>query len=408
LRACVTDTKIIQALFRFFAQSVDVVHFDVKKDLLRLRSIDPHDFCYVDATLSSSFFKEYFPDKEYSFTIETSRLANILHLFTAEKVFIEIADGFIDFSTKERWKIAVQIKWLRSDAFSIPEPREFDYDAVLHIKAEEFAEIVQKAMGISHELLFIVDPPNNLMISAVKGDYSFIAKPNVPYFEARVKQPVSSFVFLDYLKQLRSLMGKCDLVKIFIGNNNPLRLDLIYKDQGIFSFFFSQKKREKVEIIERENRGGKSLPRISMSMFEKYLIQLSKYPEGMEPQLLSLAGLDTKGNDCLRLSNMIAFTYKDKGKIKLTPLGEAFASLFEKSREKAKQFLHLIAKESLTPYRVMTEKIKTPIPLEDLKEQVNQILERDYGYKIDEQDFNTLLEIAKWCGVLSKKANLVF
>ncbi|MEM2661633.1 MAG: hypothetical protein QXS74_09970, partial [Nitrososphaeria archaeon] len=81
---------------------------------------------------------------------------------------------------------------------------------------------------------------------------------------------------------------------------------------------------------------------------------------------------------------------------------------FEKSREKAKQFLHLIAKESLTPYRVMTEKIKTPIPLEDLKEQVNQILERDYGYKIDEQDFNTLLEIAKWCGVLSKKANLVF
>ncbi|MEM2129189.1 MAG: hypothetical protein QXZ70_01180 [Candidatus Bathyarchaeia archaeon] len=407
MEAKVKDVTIFRTLFQYITRFIEVAHFDVKKDMLRVRSIDPHDFCYVDIVLYPNFFEKYDIENEQSFSIDCSKLSTILPTLTAREIFIKIHEDQIQFSTKESWLSSFSIKWLRPDPYNLPEPDIFDYEVALEISAKELADIIQKASAISHEITFSVSGSNELIVFTAKENYAFTAKPAGPYFKINIKNPAHASTILDYLKTLRYFMKKCKSAKIFIGSEKPLRVDLKYEDKGIFSFSFSHEKKEKIQKTESLSRAGTSLPRISMKTFEKYMVQLSKYPEGADPEIFEIAGLETKGGDCWRLSNILTLAYKDKKRIKLTPLGEAFVSLYEKNEDKAKQFLHVLARDTIMPYRIMVEKLETPLSLEDLKEQINVALRIENRYSVNGQDLSTLIEIAKWCNVLKIKEGLL-
>jgi len=407
LEAKITDTKLFRMLFQYVARFIEVAHFDVKRDLFRIRSIDPHDFCYVDIILYPNFFEKYAVENEWSFAMESSKLSNILPTLTAKEIYMKIDEGYVQISTKENWVSAFSIKWLRTDPYDLPKPNIFDYEAIANIPSQELADTIHKASTISHEAAFSADYPNKLMVFTTKENYSFTAQPLSPHFLIEVRRPVTVSIILDYLKTLRYFITKCESAKIFIGDGKPLRVDLTYGNKGIFSFSFSHKRKEKLEKVEKRSRGGTSLPRVSMKTFERYVVQLSKYPEGADPEIFEIAGLETKGGDCYRLSDILTLAYKDKGKIKLTPPGEAFVSLYEKDEEKAKRFLHMLAKNTIIPYRLMVEALETPIALDELQERINELLEKKGNYIINGQDLSTLIEMAKWCNVLKKKAGLL-
>jgi hypothetical protein len=407
LEARISDVTFFRKLFQHVTRFIEVAHFDIKKDMIRIRSIDPHEFCYVDIKLFSEFFEEYSVEKELSFAIELSKLSSILTVLAAKQIFMRADEGYINFSTKENWITTFGVKWLRTDPYMLPEPNIFEYEAIANISAEELASIIQKASAISHEIVFSAEVPDKLMIFAIKENYSFTAHPSSSHFQISVKQPVSVSVIADYLKALSYFITKCESAKLFIGNDKPLRVDLIYGNKGVFSLSFSHKKKEKPKKEEKHDRAGTSLPRISMKLFEKYLIQLSRYPDGADPQILEMANLETKGKDCWRLSDILTLAYKEKGKIKLTPLGEAFVSLYEKDEKKAKRFLHMLAKDTIIPYNLMIKTLESPVSQDELRERINAVLEKKAGYEINGQDTSTLLEIAKWCGVLTRKSNLL-
>lgn len=406
MEAEVTDTKIFRALFRYLTRFIEFAHFDVKKTVFRVRSIDPHDFCYVDVFLYPKFFSKYEVEKEWSFTIDCSRLGKVLTSLNAPKINIKIEEGRLRLSVTEKWNTSFIIRWLRTDIFDLPEPDTLDYESTINLTTNELAEIIQKASSISHEIQFVTSKEKNLTVIAVDKDYSFIASPSQPHFKVNIKSPARVSTIVDYLKSLQYFIMKCDTAKIFIGNNKPLKVDLKYGNKGVFSFSFSHKKKEPKKE-KRESRSGTSLPRISMKTFLLYLVFLSKYPEGADPRIFEISRLETKGNDNWRLADLMNLAYKDNGKIKLTPIGEAFVSLYEKDEEKAKQFLHVIAKNTIFPYRVMVEELERPIPLDQLKNHINKFLSRYDKYLINGQDTNTLIEIAKWCNVIKIKSGLI-
>ena len=407
MEAKITDTKLFRMLFQYVARLIEVAHFDIKKDLFRVRSIDPHDFCYVDIIFYPDFFEKYVVDDERSFAIECSKLSSIVPTLTAPEIFLRIDEGRIQFSTRENWMSSFGIRWLRTDPYNLPEPTVFDYEATLNIPAKELTDIIRKASAISHEVTFSAEKPNKISIFAAKENYSFVAQPLSPHFQIEVKEPVSVSIILDYLKTLQYFINRCESAKVFIGNEKPLRVDLKYENKGTFSFSFSHKRKEKAEKAERRRRGGTSLPRVSMKTFERYVIQLSKYPEGADPKIFQIAGLETKGGDCWRLSDILTLAYKEKGRVKLTPPGEAFVSLYEKDEAKAKQFLHMLAKNTVVAYRFMVEALETPVALDELREQINKLMNEKGYYTINGQDLSTLVEIAKWCNVVKIKSGLI-
>jgi DNA polymerase III sliding clamp (beta) subunit (PCNA family) len=404
LQAKISDVKLLRILFQTIAYFIEVAYFDIKRDEFRIRGIDPHDFCYVDVKLYPNFFEEYNVDNEVSFVVEFQTLARVLSTTTTDKIFIKTVEQQIVISMNEKWEISFATEWLRTGTFNLPNPKNFNYEAIAKIPAKEFMRIIQRASTISHEISLLAEAPDKFKILANKNKSFFMAYPNYSNFEASIKGRAEVSVIIDYLKKLRKLINGCKYAEVSFGNEKPLRIDIDYKNKGFFSFLLSYKREEKpIKKQHYRKRGSTSLPRISMKTFEKFMIQVSKYPEGIDPQILKMAKLETKAGDCWRLADILALTYKDKGKIKLTPLGEAFIALYEKDIQKAKQFLHKLAKNNILPYRLMMDEIETPITINELHKKINIVLDKEAKYKINGQDVTTLLEIAKWCGIVLRK-----
>lgn len=406
MKAEVADTQLFRRLFQYVARFIEFAHFDLSEDAFRVRSIDPHDFCYVDLVLYPSFFESYLLDNNWSFSVDCSKLASVFSSLTAKRISVRVEDGQMELSTRESWASSFSIRWLRPDIFDLPEPETYEYEATLDLTAKELADLIQKASAISHEIIFSAPNSSRITVMADEKDYSFAASPISPHFKVKVKSHANASVIVDYLKSLRHLIMKCDSARISFGTDKPLKLDLKYGNRGLFSFSFSHKRPEQKVRGKPASRAGASLPRISMKNFILYVVQLSRYPEGANPELFDLAGLETKGRDNWRLASRLAFAYKDGPKIKLTPIGEAFVSLYEKDERKAKQFLHMVARDSVVPYRVLVEEIDQPIALDEIQPKINEVLRGQNRPMIDGQDTSTLIEIAKWCCVLVGKSGL--
>lgn len=404
MEALVTDTVLFKRLFQYVTKFIDVAHFEIGEDCFRVRSIDPHDFCYVDLRLEPGFFERYNSDGDWQFTIKASRLSKLLPTLNSSEIKLSIDEGHIEFSTEENWESTFRVRWIRSGSEKLAEPRNLNYELTLKIPASELASLVRKATAISHELVISALPPDKLILSSVKENYSFTAQPTVPYFQVEVKEPINLTVLSDYLKTLRYFISKCDQATLFLGENKPLRVDLQYGAKGVFSFSFSHKKQKRRK--PRKRRGGTSWPRVSMNKFEQYVLQLAKYPEGLDPKIFEMSGLETKGGDYWRLSDILTLAYKENGKIKLTPQGEAFVSLYEKKSAKAKKFLHLLAKNTIKSYSLLLTVLESPTAKEQIFQKLNKALKNVKSPPIDHQDLNTMLHFGKWCGAIVKAANL--
>ena len=404
MEALVTDTVLFKRLFQYVTKFIDVAHFEVREDGLRVRSIDPHDFCYVDLRLAPGFFTEYDSNGEWYFAIRASRLSKLLPTLESSDIRLSIDEGYIEISTGGNWESAFRVRWLRRGPEKLEVPKDLGYELSIKIPAAELASLVRKATAISHELVINALPPNRLTLSSVKDDYSFIAQPTAPFFQVEVKEPINITILSDYLKTLQYFISKCDQAIVFLGENKPLRVDLHYGSKGVFSFSFSHKKKEPPR--PRGRREGTSWPRVSMKMFEQYILQLAKYPEGLDPKIFEMSGLETKGGDCWRFSDILTLAYKKDKKLRLTPQGEAFVSLYETKPRKAKKFLNLLAKNTMKSYSLLLSSLENPSRKEELFAALNKEL-KDRGLPhIDHQDLNTMLNFGRWCGVIAKAAKL--
>ena len=55
----ISDVSLFKSIFRGITRMVDTARFDIDKNGIRIRSIDPHDFCYIDIKLTQFFFDKF-------------------------------------------------------------------------------------------------------------------------------------------------------------------------------------------------------------------------------------------------------------------------------------------------------------------------------------------------------------
>jgi len=403
----ITNPNVFRKLFQCLAKFVDRVHFDVHDDGIRIRSIDPHDFCYVDLALRKSFFEGRLPTRKISFGIDVEKLSKILpHLASAEQILMNIDEEALEFEATKKWRMAFRIGYLKEDPYDLPEPKKIFYDASFEIPANEFSEIVNTASSVSNEIDFSLSG-DKFQVQAATGNHSFYAEP-LGKLRLEEKEPknISSHAILSYLKTLNPLVSESGRVRIWLGNEKPLKIDLEYSDKGVFSFSLSPKREQ---IRPKKERRGTSLPRITVTRFPEFLLYLANCPAGENVGMLRMTNLETSGGDYSRLGRMLDFTERIRGKINLTKKGEQFVSLYKENINQAKLFLHRNALSKIKSYKLMIRCLKKkPMPPEDLFVEINSILKKRTGMKVDRQDLSTLLGLATWCGIIDRKLALYY
>lgn len=405
----VADSGVFIDLLQCVSRFIDRAYLRADAKGMRLQSIDPHDFCFVDILLRRAFFDEYDPSGSIAFCLNTSRLAKILPtLRSARLISLSLDETAFTIEATGGWKKLFKINAMDDDSDGFPEVRRFRYEASALIPAKEFSELVNTAASVSSELVVSV-AKSGLSVSAKAVDYSFVSYPSG---DAKVESParkeVSTFVIAGYVRALESLIRRCEYIRVWIGVDKPLKLELIYRDRGVFSFFLSPKKRQ-LRKKKGPGREGTSLPRISATKLPDFLVFLATSPTGQETRLLVDAGIETSGGDYGRLGVRLGLVTREKGKTRLTKEGELAANLVQQNEEQAKTFLHRLSMHTMVPYKILIAALRRrPMAPEDLHRLVSTDLRKHGEYPIDKQDLSTLLGIATWCGAVDRRMSLYY
>ena len=404
MRFTFTEPEVFMKLFECVSKFVDKVHFDISEDGMRVRSIDPDDFCYVDLFLRNSFFKSFQPRQALSFGVDVSKFSKFLpSLVSAHEIAMIVEDNVLALEAVKNWTMQFKVNFLGQDPYDLPEPKKLEYEAFAEIPSKEFSRLVSTASTISNELNFTIKDKQFIM-SASSGDYSYLGKPSkVISVENGDSHNVSASVIASYIKTLDGLINKCENVYVRLGNDKPVWLNLKYQDKGDFSFILSHK-RKGTRHGKVSDRNGTSLPRLTVTRLPEFLLYLMACPDGEEVRFLHEAGLETSGGDYSRLAQQLNLAERSRGKLKLSKNGEVFANLMQTDQGQAKSFLHALTFSKIISYKVMVDSLKEKaLTPEELYQEINKRLEGIAEHSIDRQDLSTLLGLAVWCEVLDKK-----
>jgi len=405
MRLEITDTSIFATALQCMSRFVEKAHFDFDYDGVRIRSIDPHDFCYVDFHLAKSFFDNSDGIERISFGADVSKLMRILpNLSRGNKLWIGVDEQGLQLGTSKGWSIEFKIMGTVDDPFDLPEPREILHEARIEIAPTEFSNLISSAFSISSELKFVVTG-NRFGVEASSDEYRFYAEasPEIKVHNDEGKRLVSSTV-ASYLKVIEPLVKKCDYVELRIGVDKPTRLDLHYTTKATFSFVLSPRKKE----VERKSRGGSSLPRLTITKFPEFLLYLSNSSKGENFQTLKLSRLETEGGDHFRMGRMLGLTTRENGLIKLTSEGEYFVNILKSDVKQAQIFLHKILLTKIDSYKIMIRSLKKrPMNQSEIQSVVNSALTRRRT-KMDKQDISTMLGLATWCNMIDRTMALFY
>jgi len=416
LRLKVVDPEVFRKLLQSIATFIDRAHFDIDASRVRIRSIDPHDFCYVDLVLNKSFFVGDLPESRLAFGIDVSKFNRILpNLQHAGEIWMNADSGALEIEAAREWKLRFRINWLDQDPYDLPEARNITYDACVEIPSQEFSSLVNAASTVSNELIFSL-LNDRFSMTAASGDYSFLAEPSKmiqsflvePSRIEETKRSISASVIVNYLRTLDGLIRKCDKVKIWLADGKPVKLELPCSDKGIFSFSLSPKKGQ-ARPKGKTRRGGVSLPRLTVTKFPEFLFYVANCPNGAETRILKLSHLETSAGDYARLASMLGLAVRDRGKIVLTTSGEQFVNILRENVEQAKLFLNRLLISKINAYAILITSLKKkPMDPGELYVEVNNRLRRRKEQAIDRQDLSTMLGLATWCGVVDRKMALYY
>jgi hypothetical protein len=404
-----TNPDVFRKFLECVSKFVDKAHFDVCKDGLHIRSIDPDDFCYVEALLRTSFLQRYRPKTKLSFGVDVSKFSKFLpRLASARAISMTVYDEALELEATRNWPMQFRINFLKDDPYDLPEPKRLKYDAFVEIPSKEFSHLINVASTISNELNFTI-LGKRFIVSARSGDYSYSGEPStVSKVVNNGAQNVSTSVIANYIKTLDGLINKCETVRVRIGNDKPLQLEFRYQDKGVFSFTLSHKKRS-AKQKKVTSRDGSSLPRLTVSRLPEFLLYLKNCPEGEKMGFLREAGLETSGGDYSRMAQKLGMVQSIRGRIKLSGAGDVFVNLMQNNQEQARGFLHTLALSKIKPYKIMMNCLKRKaLAPEELYKEINQKLGKKREYSIDRQDFSTLLGLAIWCEIVDKKLALYY
>lgn len=403
------DSSIFRYLFSTIARFVDQVHFEIGSEGIRIKSIDPHDFCYLDLLMLKNFFRDYEVDRDESFGIDISKLRSFLpKISKAKHIAMKVNDNSLDLIASKDWNMIFSIVFLEKDIYNLPEPDRVYYDSYVVLNAKEFSNLVDAASTISSELIFSIEG-KDFIIKSNSGDYSFTGNPSqILEFDGKLNK-IETFVIASYLSYLTPLIKRCDRIRVQLGNGKPVRFDLMYRDKATFSFILSQRRRKVLRVKIQESRGGTSLPRLTISKLPEFLLYLSTCTEGESTRVLVAAGLETTGGDYSRMAIKLGLATRRDKRLHITRDGESFINLLKNDPKYSKQFLHKLASSEIEAYEIMLSCLREkPLAPDELFLEINRKLGEARKHRIDKQDLNTLLGLGIWCGIVDRKLALYY
>ena len=415
----VNDVGLFKALFKGITRFTDTAHFEVKKNGIQIRSVDPYDFCYVDINLPPSLFDGYkINSKTFSFGVDLGKIGPIVRNIGSKELFLEIADNSLQIKLVNGWATNYKLNWLEDDS-DLPDPLKQNYTAKVTIPSTDFLNIIKDASTVSREIEFEVDE-KELRVSATKQGFTYSTKLEFKKrlqnkIELKTKSAKSSAI-LDYLRTLSEIIIKCKEVELNLGDNLPLRLNLKYSGGGTFTFIISNKqittsraamgvRKDRIELNPKVSTSP--IPQITVTKFPDFIKSL--HVEGGVDEHDALHSIyETDDGDFTRIAKLLGLVRRRKGRLYLSEDGISFAKSLRSDSRPGKQRLHKIIQEKVPEYNKLLNFLSGKPS--DVAAITNHFrFSKKKGAIINKKDdIILLLGLATYCNMIDRKLGLYY
>jgi len=413
----IVDLSLFKAIFHGITKFTDVARFDVSHNGIRIRSIDPHDFCYIDIKLQPSFFEGFsWNSEKFTSEADIGKLRQVISKITKDKtMYLDIRKRNIALNFVNSGNTRYELEWLDEEQFNLPEPQSLDYDAEITIPAVEFLEIIKEASAVSREIYFGVED-GKFVVGSQEGGFSYhktidLSGQVFESFKNKIpRKNVKSWTILDYLSTISEMVKQCGYIKLSLSDELPLRADLSYRGRGSFTFIISNQSLSAAEKGTKQNidykktspvAGGFKPPQISVTKFPKFLESIK---DGMPAKNLLHSRYETENGNYARLGELLKFTTKRNGVVYLSNEGKDFLVSLEKRSGKTK--LNNKLKENIPEYKYMLKLLSdTPQSFNDIVNSLKR--SKKYSMK-NKEEVSLLLGLATWCNSIDRQMGLYY
>ncbi|WXG41530.1 MAG: hypothetical protein WED07_12320 [Candidatus Freyarchaeum deiterrae] len=409
----VKDKNFFLYILEYITKFLQNAEFSATQDGIRLRGIDPHNYCYADVNFKKSFFvsssdlSSTFEVKDSShYIIDVSLLDKILpQLRRAKSLEIDFNENELVLSgSTTNLLTKYRIKWNYIAEPIIPDPKEHAYLSEAYVNAGVFYDALSQVTAISDEIKITSNGESDkqiLTLEASQGDFQVETEINCKYIKS---ENTTIETVSKYLKTLLPAIKMCKEVYLSIGENAPPRLELIH-DAGNFIFYFSYAKEKR----ERSDRKGTSLPLIVPEKFFELIKNLGSSPENNMPiQTLVYMKLETSGGDHTRFGKMLGLLKRTRGIVYLTPKGlEFYQNIISDERLAKQKFLEIVSE--FPAFKTFFDKLdpEKPKSKNQLLLEINLLLAEQNQPPVDMYDMSTLINTALWCDKIRLSQGLI-
>lgn len=228
MKLVVTDASALKSAVDSIVSLVEEGEFEISKDGLHLKAMDPSQISMVAFTMPKAAFEEYAIDEESRIGVDIGQLSNVLSRGKkGEKAELSLEEGrlvikFYASKRKRTFKVP-----LRETGERIQREPKIEFKNHVAIRADAFKEVLKDAKLVSSHVRLGLTASEFLV--EVRGDSGDIKEEfevgGDEVSEIAAVQSTKATFPLQYLEDMMKATSGSDVVKVFLETDKPLRLE---------------------------------------------------------------------------------------------------------------------------------------------------------------------------------------
>ncbi|WP_457613400.1 DNA polymerase sliding clamp [Methanocaldococcus sp.] len=207
---------------------LDEICFEVNEEGIKASAMDPSHVALVSLEIPSLAFEEFTAD-EHEIGIDLEAFKKVMNRAKSkDKLILELDEEKnklnIIFENTGKRKFSLALLDLSASSVKVP---EIEYPNVVVIKGEAFKEALKDADLFSDYVILKVE--NDKFLIQAKGDLNDFSaefeKDDAAIVNLEVGEEAKSAFNLDYLMDMVKGVSSGDIIKIYLGNDMPLKME---------------------------------------------------------------------------------------------------------------------------------------------------------------------------------------
>jgi len=223
--------EVLKNVIEAASPLVNEIKLNIKPDGISFRAVDSAHVAMVDLYLSSKAFEEYKAD-EMELGIDLDKLNGILRLASSNDIVSLEYD-------EETHRLVIKIGNLVRkigliDTAGMPDPKvpNLNLPSKVILKSNELSQGIKASQAISDHIALLVDSDGFELYAEGDTDVVNLRLPKDLLSELNAPQKCKSLFSIDYFSSMIKPVKSDEEVTIFLGNDNPIKLEFDFADKN--------------------------------------------------------------------------------------------------------------------------------------------------------------------------------